>query len=86
MTPAEYQQYIRNLNDGEREIVMFNRMWCKKAVHCFMKRRHNTAMQNFPQWTRRNQQIPLHKPNLQRCQLFLQTFEQQHIWTNKNQG
>ena len=33
MTAADYQQCLRNLNDGQREIVMFNRMWCKKAVH-----------------------------------------------------
>ena len=37
MTPAEYRQCLRNLNDGQREIVMFNRMWCKKAVCALQK-------------------------------------------------
>ena len=30
--PNQYRQYIRELNDQQRAIVMFHRNWCKKAV------------------------------------------------------
>ena len=30
--PEQYRQYIRELNDEQRSIVMFHRDWCKKAV------------------------------------------------------
>ena len=30
--PAQYRQYIRELNDQQITIVMFHRNWCKKAV------------------------------------------------------
>ena len=30
--PEQYRQYIRDLNDEQRSIVMFHRDWCKKAV------------------------------------------------------
>ena len=30
--PEQYRQYIRDLNDQQKSIVMFHRDWCKKAV------------------------------------------------------
>ena len=30
--PDQYRQYLRELNDQQRSIVMFHRDWCKKAV------------------------------------------------------
>ena len=30
--PDQYRQYIRELNDQQRSIVMFHRNWCKKAL------------------------------------------------------
>ena len=30
--PDQYRQYIRELNDKQKSIVMFHRDWCKKAV------------------------------------------------------
>ena len=30
--PEQYRQYIRELNDEQRSIVMFHRDWCKEAV------------------------------------------------------
>ena len=30
--PEQYRQYIRELNDEQRSIVMFHRDWCKKTV------------------------------------------------------
>ena len=30
--PQQYRQYMRELNDEQRSIVMFHRDWCKKAV------------------------------------------------------
>ena len=32
MKPEQYRQYMRELNDEQRSIVMFHRDWCKKAV------------------------------------------------------
>ena len=32
MPPEQYRQYMRELNDEQRSIVMFHRDWCKKAV------------------------------------------------------
>ena len=30
--PEQYRQYIRNLNDQQKSMVMFHRDWCKKAI------------------------------------------------------
>ena len=30
--PEQYRQYIRELNEQQKSIVMFHRDWCKKAV------------------------------------------------------
>ena len=30
--PEQYRQYLRDLNDEQKSIVMFHREWCKKAV------------------------------------------------------
>ena len=30
--PEQYRQYMRELNDQQKSIVMFHRDWCKKAV------------------------------------------------------
>ena len=30
--PEQYRQYIRELNDQQKSILMFHRDWCKKAV------------------------------------------------------
>ena len=32
MPPEQYRQYMRELNDEQRSIVMFHRDWCKQAV------------------------------------------------------
>ena len=32
MSPSQYREHLRNLNSGQRQIVMYNRAWCKAAV------------------------------------------------------
>ena len=32
MSPSQYGEHLRNLNPGQRQIVMYNRAWCKAAV------------------------------------------------------
>ena len=37
MPPSEYREHMRNLNPGQRQIVMYNRSWCKAAVVALKK-------------------------------------------------
>ena len=37
MTPSEYRKCLRGLNPGQREIIMYNRQWCKKTIQKLMK-------------------------------------------------
>ena len=37
MTQSEYRKHMRNLNSGQKQIVMYNRAWCKAAVVAMRK-------------------------------------------------
>ena len=32
LTPSEYREMMRNLNNEQRQIIMYNRTWCKNAI------------------------------------------------------
>ena len=37
MSPHDYREHIRNLNSGQRKIIMYNRAWCKAAIIALRK-------------------------------------------------
>ena len=48
MAPSEYRQGMRNLNAGQRQVVMCNRAWCKKTVHALQKGEITQPYKLFP--------------------------------------
>ena len=46
--PEQYRQYIRDLNDKQKSIVLFHRDWCKKAVLALKERKPVEPYHVFP--------------------------------------
>ena len=59
--PADqYRQYLRELNDQRRSIVLFHRNWCKKAVIALKEGKSVEPYRIFLKWSR---QIPSDQVN-----------------------